>query len=222
MKSFTFLTVLSSALLAASDIINSGHQFGGRQQVKPLTFHRHNNILAVRGGQDEVDVESAVEPETIDLESSDEIVTEPSPISKKVANLKERLFPAVLMLGFVGALGYYLEEEGLAILTLILQVGMYKEMTNVIGGQLEFFMKWWWFLTASLVFNGPRLLPFEKNQIDAAAYGMTMFGIVSSIIRFQAKSVDAAKFREFMRQTAISAISVVSTDFLLEYEANIR
>ena len=116
----------------------------------------------------------------------------------------------MLMLGGVGLLTNYAKEPGLVFLTLVLQVGMYQEMTNVIGGKLQPFMKWWWFLTASLAFNGPRLLPLATSELAAASYAMASLGIVSTIIRLQLADADAASFREFMRQTAISALSTVS------------
>lgn len=217
MRSFVFAAILCS-LLAASSAAGSGPsvfgQFDQRGLLERQSFYRHINTRTLRGGQEEESIPDAlVDPEAI--ASSVEIDTdgaqkEPSQLGKKLANLKERTLPAVLMLGSVGALTYYTKEKGLMGLTLVLQMGMYEEMTNVIGGRLHPLMKWWWFLTGMLSFNAPRLLPAEAAfKVSTASFGMVMFGIVSTIIRLQVTSADAAAFREFMRQTAISAVSLV-------------
>jgi hypothetical protein len=220
MRALILLTALSSLLAAASAVSNSPMLFGQvdhRQQLTPPSFYRRNTAHAVRGGEEEGGFpEAQVDPEAVDPSAAVEVSAdgtekEASQFGKKMANLKERTLPAVLMLGSVSALTYYTREKGLMGLTLVLQMGMYEEMTNVVGGKLQPFMKWWWFLTSSLAFNAPRLLPAkEATKIAAASYGMAIFGIVSTVIRLQVASADAAAFREFMRQTAISAISLVS------------
>jgi hypothetical protein len=219
MRAFVLFTALSSLLAAASAVSNSPMLFGQvdyRQRLTPPSCYRRNTAHTVRGGQEEGGFsEAQVDPEGVDPSAAVEVGAdgtekEASQFGKKMANLKERTLPAVLMLGSVSALTYYTKEKGLMGLILVLQMGMYHEMTNVVGGKLQPFMKWWWFLTSSLAFNAPRLLPAEATKIAAASYGMVIFGIVSTIIRLQVTSADATAFREFMRQTAISAISLVS------------
>lgn len=216
MRYIALLSIISSVLLvvpaSSANHKLSTFQVERRQPfVKPSLYHQANLF---RGGEEVVPeggeevVSEAVTGEDVIIPTPAE--AEPSALSKKMANLKERAVPALLMLGGVGALIHLFKEQGLVFLTLVVQVGMYQEMTNVIGGKLQSFMKWWWFLTASLAFNGPRLMPLYTSEIAAASYAMISFGIVSTIIRFQLADADAANFREFMRQTAISALSTVS------------
>ena len=166
---------------------------------------RQDRFHQVRGGQD-VSPEEVVDVEAVDVEA----VKEPSAVSKKLASLKERTLPAILMLAVVGGLTYYYEEQGLVVLTLLLQVGMYQEMTAVMGGKLQSFMKWWWFLAAAVGINGPRLFPVEAKDMAALSYGMVVFGLVQKVVRLQVTGQDASGFREFLRQTAVSALAVVS------------
>lgn len=202
-----FLSAFSALVLTPATSANlspTTMQVKRRQAfVKPSTLNAF-----IRGGQ-EFDPDAVTTDADVAIPAPEEFI-EPPPHAKRMANLKERLVPAVLMLGGVGLLTNYAKEPGLVFLTLVLQVGMYQEMTNVIGGKLQPFMKWWWFLTASLAFNGPRLLPLATSELAAASYAMASLGIVSTIIRLQLADADAASFREFMRQTAISALSTVS------------
>ena len=130
--------------------------------------------------------------------------------NKKLANLKERTLPAVLMLGGLGLITYVFKEDGLMVLTLGLQAGMYQEMTSVIGGAFPYqFYKWWWFVTASIVFNGPRLFPWASTSLSALTYGMTVVGIIAAIVGFNWSNAQVDAFREFLRQAAISVLALL-------------
>jgi hypothetical protein len=134
-----------------------------------------------------------------------------SSLSKKLASLQERTLPAVLMLGGAGLWSYYLKEDGLILLTLVLQIGMYQEMTKVIGGDFPHkFYKWWWFATMSLAVNLPRILPWATDSITAVAYGMTMIGLLSTIVQFNWRNSPVEEFREYLRQAAVSFLAMVS------------
>jgi len=225
MRLSIFFVSLSSIAVFAS-AINSHPVASGQvglwrnSRQHPL---RQDRLYQFRGGQD-ISPEEGADDEGVandHVEAGvEETNQEPSAVSKKVANLKERILPAILMLGVVGGLGYYFEEQGLVALVLMLQIGMYQEMTTVMGGKLQSFMKWWWFLAAAVGLNGPRLFPVESKQIATASYFMVIFGIVQKIVRLQITNQDAAGFREFLRQTAVSALSVVSTEEQLYYSMN--
>jgi len=201
----SWIAVLGTAINSVP--IGSRHAELLKKQSISLPLQQ-DRLHQVRGGQDVNPDEVAVAD---DVEAGDvETVKEPSALSKKLASLKERTLPAILMLGVVGGLTYYYEEQGLVVLTLLLQVGMYQEMTTVMGGKLHSFMKWWWFLAAAVGMNGPRLFPVEAKDMAAVSYGMVVFGLVQKIVTLQVTGQDASGFREFLRQTAVSALSVVS------------
>ena len=209
MRISLFIVTLSwiSVLSAAINSLPVGSRQAELLKNQAISRHfQQDRFQQFRGGQD-----VSAEEEVDDVEAGDvEIIKEPSALSKKLASLKERTLPAILMLGVVGGLTYYYEEQGLVVLTLLLQVGMYHEMSTVMGGKLNSFMKWWWFLAAAVGINGPRLFPVESKEIAAASYSMFVFGLVQKVVRLQVTDQDAAGFREFLRQTAVSALAVVS------------
>ena len=136
--------------------------------------------------------------------------TEQSAVSKKIASLKERTLPAVLMMGGAGLWAYYMKEDGLIFLTLILQIGMYQEMTKVIGGSFPHqFYKWYWFTTASVALNAPRMFPWAANTISAVVYGMSVLGMMMSIVGFNWRKAPVEEFREYLRQAAVAVLSLV-------------
>lgn len=209
MKISLFFVTLSW-IVVVSTAINS-LPIGSRQaellKKKSVSLpFQQDHIHHFRGGQDD----STEEGDGDDVETAVETIEEPSATNKKLSSLKERTMPAILMLAVVGGLTYYYEEKGLVLLTLLLQVGMYHEMTTVMGGKLQSFMKWWWFLAAAAAINGPRLFPVEAKDFATLSYSMIVFGLVQKICRLQVTGQDAAGFREFLRQTAVSALAVVS------------
>lgn len=134
----------------------------------------------------------------------------PSMLAKRLANIGERTVPALLMLAGVGSIAKYLKEDGLIGLTLLLQVGMYQETTRMVGGDFpHIFYKWWWFITASIALNAPRILSWATKEIAASVLGMTLFGIVSVIVRFNWKGAEVDEFRDFIRQGAVSFLASV-------------
>lgn len=199
----SWIAVISTAI---SSVPSGSRQADLLKKHSTSVPSQHDRLHQFRGGQD-----VSTEEEVIDLELGDAVETaqEPSALSKKLSNLKERTLPAILMMGFVGGLTYYFEDQGLVILTLLLQIGMYHEMSTVMGGKLQPFMKWWWFLAAAVGLNGPRLFPVESKEMAAASYSMVVFGLVQKVVRLQTTGQDAAGFREFLRQTAVSALAVV-------------
>jgi len=135
----------------------------------------------------------------------------PSMLAKRLANLRERALPAILMLAVVGSIAKFLKEDGLIGLALLLQAGMYQETTRVVGGDFPHpFYKWWWFLTASVALNAPFILSWARQEIAAGAMGMAMFGIFSVIVRFNWKGAQVEEFRDFLRQAAVSFLASVS------------
>jgi hypothetical protein len=134
-----------------------------------------------------------------------------SEVSKKWASLKERTLPAILMLVGVGLWSYFMKEDGLILLILGMQIGMYQEMTKVIGGAFPYqFYKWYWFSTASIAVNAPRMFPWATHTISAITYGMSVLGIVLSIVGFNWRKAQVEDFREYLRQAAVAFLVLVS------------
>ena len=130
----------------------------------------------------------------------------------RLSSLQERTLPALIMVALVGAIAKYGKEDGLIALTFVLQVGMYQEMTQVIGGSLSYNVyKWWWFLTAAVAWNFPRMFPYVAGELALASYAMTVVGICSSIIYFNAVQAQPDQFRDFLRPAAVSMLSAVRT-----------
>lgn len=181
MKSSLFIVTLSwiAVIGTAINSISTGSrqtEFSKKHFISAPFQQDHFNQL--RGGQDVSAEEEAVEG---DVEvGTIETIKEPSAASKKLANLKERLLPAILMLAFVGGLTVYFEEQGLVILTLLLQVVMYHEMASVVGGKLQEFMKWWWFLAAAVGVNGPVSLNDRFSVDPQVSIFLTRYYFISS------------------------------------------
>jgi len=120
------------------------------------------------------------------------------------------------MLAAVGGIAHWGKEDGLIYFTLLVQVAMYGETTRVIGGDFAHGLyRWYWFLIASIAWNGPQMMPWWSTQIAAVVSGMTMLGIISSIIQFQWKQAQGDEFRDYLRQAAVSSLSAVRQFFLV-------
>eukprot|EP00536_Pseudo-nitzschia_multiseries_P017468 jgi/Psemu1/51024/gm1.51024_g len=123
------------------------------------------------------------------------------------------------MIASLGALSYYFKEDGLSLFVVVLQAMMYREMTGTIGGDDwgsvgVTLRKYWWFATAVIAWNGPRVYPWMRMKFEAVAFGMTVTaGIVTSILGFQHKKSGNADFREYIRQTAVSLLSAILVIF---------
>lgn len=141
--------------------------------------------------------------------AAEEQVTKPS----KWIDLTTRVLSAVGMVGFLAGLSYYFKEDGLSALVVLLQAMMYGEMTRTIGGDDwgsigATIRKYWWFVTAVIVWNVPKIFPWNRVELEATAFAMTMAaGVVGSILSFQHHKSGTVEFREFVRQTAVSLLS---------------
>lgn len=187
-------------------------------------------VLRTRGGEDNNDYETASAipeatlPQTVsggDMETVDEDATsgdvEPSAdVAKKSvkwSGLTQRVVSTVGMIASLGGLAYYFKEDGLSVLVVFLQAMMYKEMTSTIGGDEwgsvgATIRKYWWFATAAIAWNGPRVYPLKRTTLETIAFGMTVSaGFVTSVLGFQRNKSGSAEFREFIRQTAVSFFS---------------
>lgn len=188
---------------------------GSDQTLKSL-------LLKTRGG-------SILPPDMSggDLESSDDDVEEgavetevaevpppPAPAkSSKWRDLTSRVLSAVGMIGFLAGLSVYFKEDGLSVLVVILQFMMYGEITRTIGGddwgsKGATIRKYWWFLTAVVALDLPRVIPWNRVYLEASALSMAILvGVVGSVLRFQALGSGTAEFRENIRQAAVSLVS---------------
>lgn len=144
-----------------------------------------------------------------DVTVQDSVV--PSVLTKRLTDLRQRTLPAALMLMVVGSIAKFLKEDGLIALTLLLQLAMYQEATKVIGGEFPHpFYKWWWFLTASVGINAPRIFSWASKEIASCATAMAIVGVVSTVIRFNYKKANVEEFRDYLRQAAVSFMAIVS------------
>ena len=176
--------------------------------VSDSTHHHHYNIVDTNQSEQ---VESVVDLTAIETKPIPDVVATPSKLAKRLDDLRQRTLPAVLMLAVVGSIAKYLKEDGLIALTLLLQVAMYQETTSLIGGDFPHpFYKWWWFLTASIAINAPRIISWASKEIAAGATGMAIFGLVSSIVRFNHRRAEVEEFRDFLRQMAVALMAIVS------------
>ena len=192
-------------------------------------------ILSIRGGSadedgETIDLDTAESPpaqvihgEPVEVDASGGITAavtkiEQPPLSSKLVNLQERLVPALVALAAVGAWAYYLKEDGLILLTIVLQIGMYGECTRVIGGELSSKLNSaWWLLTALVAANGPRMFPWASPTLTAITYGMASLGIVANIMSLNAQKATPEGFRNYLREAAVAHLAIVSTysDFLV-------
>eukprot|EP00536_Pseudo-nitzschia_multiseries_P012889 jgi/Psemu1/290570/fgenesh1_pg.514_\ len=158
-----------------------------------------------------------VETETADVaaEPSEDLAMK----SVKWSGLRNRVLSTIGMIASLGALSYYFKEDGLSLFVVVLQAMMYREMTGTIGGDDwgsvgVTLRKYWWFATAVIAWNGPRVYPWMRMKFEAVAFGMTVTaGIVTSILGFQHKKSGNADFREYIRQTAVSLLSAILVIF---------
>lgn len=200
------------------------------------TIRRSNNkallLLNIRGGDDSVVsvIPDATLPRAIagggeDEASADNVavvaaaeVTVPSPPdlamkSAKWNGLKTRILSTIGIISSLGGLSYFFKEDGLSVFVVVLQAMMYREMTRTIGGDdwgtsLANVRKYWWFVTAVIAWNGPRLYPWKRGLLEAIAFTMTVStGLLTTILGFQYNRNGNIEFREYIRQTAVSLFS---------------
>jgi phosphatidate cytidylyltransferase len=126
------------------------------------------------------------------------------------ASFRNRAVTAVLMMAFLAFLSYYFKEDGLMVFTVLLQGIMFQEMTQVIGGTFTNSMqKWWWFFTAAIAWNGPKIMPWRGTFFQAVSYGMTMLSAVGVTLQLNWQKKKAPAFREYIRQAAVVAVSLI-------------
>jgi len=133
--------------------------------------------------------------------------------STKWRDLGTRVLSAVGMIAFLGGLSYNFKEDGLSVLVVILQAMMYGEMTRTIGGDDWGSMgatirKYWWFVTAVIAWDGPKMYAWKQLTLEAIAFGMTISGgVIASVLSFQRQKSGTVEFREYIRQTAVALLS---------------
>ena len=105
----------------------------------------------------------------------------------------------VAMMIFLGFLSFYFKENGLIVFTMLLQSIMYQEMTTVIGGEFTNpLLKWYWFLSALVVINGPKIMPHQTTVCQAITYGMTILSFLTTTIGFQFQKSKTTNFRRHL------------------------
>lgn len=170
---------------------------------------------ALSGGG-EVDIEATsttADAAAVDVSTSTTPSEDLAMKSAKWNGLRDRVLSAIGMIAALIALSYYFKEDGLSVFVVVVQAMMYREMTATIGGDDlgplgVTLRKYWWFATAAIAWNGPRVYPWMRMKLEAAAFGMTITaGIVTSVLGFQHKKSGNAEFREYIRQTAVALLS---------------
>ena len=150
----------------------------------------------------------------------------------KLANLKERALSAVLMLGGLILWLDTFREKGLVALVLVVQLGLFREGTNVVlphtvvvgGGPgvskpMSKRMKWWWFLAYNLALVGPRLLTtrrdgsplFSSASIYLTSFGMVAFGLMHFVIDLNRRIAFSYEFQTALEELATWHLATVFT-----------
>lgn len=159
------------------------------------------------------DVEAASEEVIVEAQAppSDALTAK----SSKWRDLSTRILSAMGMIAFLGGLSFYFKEDGLTALVCLLQFMMFGEMTRTIGGDDwgslgATLRKYWWFVTAVVAFNAPKIFAWNQLAIEATAIGMGVsMGVVGSVLSFQFQGSGTVEFREFIRQAAVSLLSAI-------------
>jgi CDP-diglyceride synthetase len=130
--------------------------------------------------------------------------------SVKFASVRDRTVTATAMIVLLGFLSYYFKEDGLIVVTALLQTIMYQETTTVIGGEFTNpFLKWYWFFSALFVIDGAKILPHQTTLWQAVTYGTTVLSLLGTTVGFQLTKSQNANFREHIRQAAVSALAIL-------------
>lgn len=133
--------------------------------------------------------------------------------SSQWKDLTTRVLSAGGMIAFLVGLSVYFKETGLQILVVFLQAMMFGEMTRTIGGDDwgslgATLRKYWWFATAAIAWNGPKIWLWRQQLLECTALTMTLLvGVVGSVLRFQRSGSGTVEFREYIRQCAVSLVS---------------
>jgi phosphatidate cytidylyltransferase len=175
------------------------------------TLQLHHVLRREGGGEDDASADNVAVVAAAE-------VTVPSPPdlamkSAKWNGLKTRILSTIGIISSLGGLSYFFKEDGLSVFVVVLQAMMYREMTRTIGGDdwgtsLANVRKYWWFVTAVIAWNGPRLYPWKRGLLEAIAFTMTVStGLLTTILGFQYNRNGNIEFREYIRQTAVSLFS---------------
>jgi phosphatidate cytidylyltransferase len=117
------------------------------------------------------------------------------------------------MMTLLAFLSYYFQEDGLVVFTMLLQGIMFQEMTQVIGGTFTNpYYKWWWFTTAMIVYNMPKIMPWKATLVQAVSYGMMLASTIATTLQlnYPVKTMtQPAVFREYIRQAAVVVLSCI-------------
>lgn len=140
--------------------------------------------------------------------------------SGKFSSLKERTISAVLMLAGLVLWIDTFREKGLIVLVLIVQMGLYREGTNIVLSNKELkdgkpnkktaSIKWWWFAAYNMALVGPRILERKRdgspllsaNSIYMCSFGMVCFGIISFVLALNASIAFSYEFQLALQELA--------------------
>ena len=174
------------------------------------TLQLHHVLRREGGGEDEASADNvAVAAAAVTVPSPPDLAMK----SAKWNGLKTRILSTIGIISSLGGLSYFFKEDGLSVFVVVLQAMMYREMTRTIGGDdwgtsLANVRKYWWFVTAVIAWNGPRLYPWKRGLLEAIAFTMTIStGLLTTILGFQYNRNGNIEFREYIRQTAVSLFS---------------
>ncbi|KAG7365815.1 phosphatidate cytidylyltransferase [Nitzschia inconspicua] len=228
--------VTSSTVLSPS-FSNTRSSWSHQQQHRLQRFTEDQSLLflQLRGGGSESNVnsndnqisyetrrnqESSSSSPTLSYSASPEATLPPALSVKggddmamrsfQLTSFRNRAVTAVLMMAFLGFLSYYFKEDGLIVFTILLQGFMFQEMTQVIGGTFTNpLSKWWWFVTAAIAWNGPKVMPWRGTLFQVVSYGMIMMSSIGITLQLNWQKKKTSDFREYIRQAAVVAISLV-------------
>lgn len=204
-------------MVALGDHGSSSPIFSGSLRSRPCIALNQARTFSISGGQIHDNPENALEEAKIVLENSPSPKPAISKSSKQevIERTMKRTGPAILMLTSVYFIISIFGENGLIGLILLMQIGMYSEVTGVMASFhrlswkehsiVEYGEKWWWFGTIfsyttirPLLFNKERNI--SKSTFDLFCFGMVSLGFLASIVGMELSKVKDEKHNDALRQ----------------------
>mmetsp|Transcript_27245 Transcript_27245/g.49488 ORF Transcript_27245/g.49488 Transcript_27245/m.49488 type:complete len:444 (-) Transcript_27245:195-1526(-) len=156
----------------------------------------------------------------------------------KLANLRERTGPAVVMLGATYLLLKYTGNKGFLGLVFLIQLKMYQESTSVVenykansnnnnnnnngGASLEDdgigsyeLQKWWWFATAVMATTGRKMISdntsWTMDRMNLITFGMSSVSLLWAVIQLAAIDSPSAEaiYRSYLAKVASCHFSLL-------------
>jgi len=180
---------LHRGVLDANLLYDRSHRDQGNRIHSNLHRHKsHNN----RHGEIVRDDFSNVHQEYVSTRGGDSSSSSSSP-SPKVVDLTKRTIAAITMITLLTTIVKFFGDNGVKCLVILLQTGMYHEITDVINNNnndtvVGPIAKWWWFLTIMSCTTFQHLLAgttmtVNDHTLNLLKFGMVALGLIGSVVR---------------------------------------